>query len=137
MNVYVKRFLHRGLLFGGFGPIITAIVYFGISQSISDFSVDGTEMLLAVISTYVMAFLLAGASVFNQIEHWSHAKSLLWHFAVYYVSYILCYLINNWLPFHWDALLIFTGVFAVGYAIIWLIVYLCVRYTGKKLNEKL
>ena len=27
MNKYVRSFLHRGLMFGGFGPIIIGIVY--------------------------------------------------------------------------------------------------------------
>lgn len=137
MNVYVKRFLHRGMMFGGFGPIIAAIIYFCISKSIPSFTIDGTEMLLTVVSTYVMAFLVAGASVFNQIEHWSFARSLFCHFSLYYIAYVTCYLVNAWIPFSWDALLIFTGVFVGGYALVWGIVYLCVRHTGKKLNEKL
>ena len=27
MNCYVKEFLKRGLMFGGFGPIVAGIVY--------------------------------------------------------------------------------------------------------------
>ena len=137
MNVYLKKFLQRGLMFGGFGPIIAAVIYFAISQSTPSFSIGGVGMLLAVVSTYVVAFLVAGASVFNQIEHWSLARSLLCHFSLYYIAYVTCYLVNAWIPFSWNALLIFTGVFVGGYALVWIIVYLCMRHTGKKLNEKL
>lgn len=137
MNMYVKRFLQRGLVSGGFGPIIAGVVYYCVSLSVPDFSLGGKDVLLAILSTYVMAFLLAGASVFNQVEHWSPARSLLCHFSLYYIAYVTCYLVNAWIPFSWDALLIFTGVFVGGYALVWIIVYLCARHTGKKLNEKL
>ena len=137
MNIYLKRFLQRGLAFGGFGPIIAGIVYYIISLSVPMFALGGKEVLVGIVSTYVLAFLMAGASVFNQIEHWSLARSLFCHFSLYYIAYVTCYLVNAWIPFSWDALLIFTGVFVGGYALVWIIVYLCARHTGKKLNEKL
>ena len=37
MNIYLKRFLQRGLVFGGFGPIIAGIVYYIISLSVPTF----------------------------------------------------------------------------------------------------
>ena len=76
MNTYVKAFLYRGLLFGGFGPIVSAIVFFILSLTLPDFSLSGGQILAATVSTYLLAFIQAGASIFNQIEHWSTAKSL-------------------------------------------------------------
>lgn len=137
MNKYVKEFLHRGMMFSGFGPVIAGIVYLCLCFSIEDFSLSGKEVFLAIISTYLMAFILAGASVFNQIEHWSLAKSTLCHFIAYYMSYIICYLVNSWIPFDLNFLLIFTGIFVVAYFVIWLSVYLSIRATSKKLNKAL
>jgi len=137
MNNYVKQFLHRGMLFGGFGPIIAGIVYFILSLTITGFSLSGKEMLLAIVSTYLLAFLQAGASVFNQIEHWPITKSLACHFFTVYIAYSLCYLLNTWIPFEPMVLAIFTGIFIVAYAIIWITVYLCVRATRNQLNAKL
>ena len=137
MNKYIKEFLHRGLIFGGFGPIIVGIVYLSLSHSIDNFTVGGDELFVANISVYLLAFVQAGASVFNQIEHWSLAKSFLIHLSVIYVAYVLCYLANTWIPFDWIAILIFTAIFVVAYLIIWLTVFLIVRKTSNKLNLKL
>ncbi len=137
MNKYVRDFLLRGMLFGGFGPIVVGIVYFILSKCLADFSLSGGEVCLAIVSTYVLAFLQAGATVFNQIEHWPITKSLLCHFAVLYASYVGCYLLNTWIPFDSSVILIFTAIFVGAYFVIWISVYLAVRATGRKLNEKL
>ena len=137
MNVYVKNFLHRGLLFGGCGPIVAGILYFVLSVTLPSFTLSGKEVFMAIVSTYLLAFLQAGASVFNQIEHWSVPKSLLCHFVTIYVAYSACYLLNTWIPFKPMVLLIFTVIFVVSYFIIWLIVYLAVRSVEKRLNKQL
>ncbi len=137
MNIYLKRFFHRGLIFGGFGPIVTGIVFFILSVTLDDFSISGGQIFLAIISTYLLAFIQAGVSVFNQIEHWSVSKSLLFHFLALYLVYSVCYVANSWIPFEPIVLLIFTAVFAALYFAIWITVYLIVRYTRKRLNEKL
>ena len=76
MNIYTKEFFHRGLMFGGFGPIILGIIYFILSLTIPNFALRGAEVLIAIVSIYLLAFIHAGASVFNQIEKWPLAKSL-------------------------------------------------------------
>ncbi len=133
---YFKKFLHRGLIFGGFGPIIVGIVFFILSLTLEDFSLGGGEVLLAIVSTYLLAFLQAGASVFNQIEHWSVAKSMLCHFATIYLAYVGCYLLNSWIPFDIKVILIFTAIFAVLYLVIWLSVFFTVKTTSKRLNAR-
>ena len=137
MNKYLKQFFLRGLMFGGFGPIIAGIIYFCISLSIDNFTLTGLEVLLGIISTYILAFVHAGVSVFNQIENWPIAKSLLLHMGTLYIAYILCYLVNSWIPFEPTVLLIFTGIFIAAYLIIWAIVYFSVKSTTKKFNKKL
>ena len=137
MNKYLKQFLLRGLIFGGFGPIVAGFVYFFISLSLNDFSLSGFEVLLVIISTYILAFVHAGASVFNQIEHWSTAKSLLFHMGALYIAYVLCYMVNSWIPFEPLVILIFTGIFIASYLIIWAIVYFCIKSTTKKFNKKI
>lgn len=137
MNKYVKEFLHRGLMFGGFGPIIMAIIYLILSYTIKNFSFEGAQIFTAVVSTYLLAFVHAGSSVFNQIEHWSTMKGLLCQLVSLYIAYVVCYLINSWIPFEFSVILIFTAIFVVGYFAIWGIVYLCVKGNAKKLNKKL
>ena len=133
MNKHVKNFLHRGMMFGGFGPIVAGIVYLFLK----DISIDGKEVFVAIISTYLLAFIHAGVSVFNQIEEWSTAKSLLCHLSSLYVIYIVCYLINSWIPFDFKVILIFTVAFILLYLLIWFCVFVAVKSTEKRLNSKL
>ena len=137
MNKYLKSFLYRGLVFSGFGPIVTSIVFWIISLANSNIQFTGTVVLSGMLSTYVLAFIVAGASVINQIEHWPIAKRSLIHLSILYVTYLMCYLVNSWIPFDWIVVLIFTSVFVLTYLIIWLIVYLSNKHITKKMNEKL
>lgn len=137
MNKYLKEFLHRGLIFGGFGPIVAGIVYAILEKTIAGFSLGGTETFLAIISTYLLAFVQAGATVFNQIEDWPLPKSVLCHFVLLYIAYSGCYLLNSWIPFEPMVLVIFSVIFAAAFFIIWLIVYLSVKTVSRKMNSKL
>lgn len=137
MNNYVKSFFHRGLIFGGFGPIVTATVIFTISCFDEEILLNAKDLLIAIVSSYLLAFVQAGASVFNQIEHWSVPKSLFCHFTSLYLTYSLCYIANSWIPFVPQVIGIFTAIFVAVYFAVWITVYLCVRSTSKKLNERL
>ena len=137
MNRYLKEFLHRGLAFAGFGPIILGIIFFILEKTLDDFSVSGGQILLGVVSTYILAFVQAGVSVFNQIEHWPLPKSLFCHFGMLYAVYVICYISNSWIPFEWGVIGIFTAIFVVIYFVIWFTVYFIAKATGKKLNATL
>ena len=137
MNRYLKEFLHRGLMFAGFGPIILGIIFFVLEKTLDDFSVNGEQILLGIVSTYLLAFVQAGVSVFNQIEHWPLPKSLFCHFGMLYVVYVFFYIVNSWIPFEWGVIGIFTAIFVVVYFAIWFTVYFIVKATGKKLNATL
>ena len=137
MNIYLKRFLQRGIAFGGFGPIILGIVFLILSLTINDFSLGGREVCLAIISTYILAFVQAGASVFNQFEEWPIAKSTAVHFLTLYIVYVGCYLLNSWIPFDINVVLIFTAVFFAVYLAVWLAVVISIKATSKKLNKKI
>lgn len=133
----VRDFFFRGLLFGGFGPVIAGIVYLILHFTLEDLTLTGLQVFTVIVSTYLLAFVHAGASVFNQIESWPLAKSTLCHFGLLYIAYVLCYVINSWIPFEPLVLGIFTAIFAVGYAVIWLAVYVSIRVTVKRLNRSL
>ncbi len=137
MKKHLKEFCHRGLVFGGLGPIVLGIVYAIISHIHDGFSLTGNEVLIAIVSTYILAFVQAGVSVFNQIECWPVAKSLLCHFSLLYVTYVVCYLVNSWIPFDIKVIYIFSLIFIVSYFIIWIGVYLSVKMAGRRMNEKL
>ena len=136
MKQYVKQFFARGFAFAGLGPLVCAIVLF-IVDITTGATLSGSDVCLAVFSTYLLAFVQAGASVFNQIEEWPIAKSLFFHFFSIYAVYVFVYLINAWIPRLPIVVAIFTGIFIVTYAVVWLTVYLCVRAHAKRLNARL
>ena len=137
MNKYVKDYLQRGIAFGGVGPIVTGIVFWILQLTGVEVVLNGAEILLAVLSTYILAFVQAGSSVFNQIEEWPLAKSMGLHFLSLYTVYVGCYLINRWIPFAWQVVAVFTGVFILIYLSIWLTVYFVTKSVSKKLNKKI
>ncbi len=132
-----KEFCHRGLMFGGFGPIIMGIIYAVAERTAPNFFLSGMEMFIATVSIYLLAFIQAGTSVFHQIESWSVPKAALCQLGTLYVTYVSCYLLNRWIPFRLSVVLIFTAIFVVGYFVIWLIVYLSVKAVSRKLNKKM
>ncbi|MBR5472603.1 MAG: DUF3021 domain-containing protein [Clostridia bacterium] len=113
------------------------IIYLILSYTVKDFSLDGKDVFTSILSTYLLAFVHAGSSVFNQIEHWSIMKSLFFHFTTLYTVYVGCYLINSWIPFNILVVATFTIIFVVTYFIIWLTVYLCVKSASKKMSRKI
>ena len=137
MNKYLKSFIFRGAVFGGLGPMILGIVYAVLEASIDGFSLGGAEVLIAIVSTYLIAFVQAGASVFNQIEEWQPMKSVLFHFLSIYAVYALAYVMNSWIPFDPRVLLIFTGIFVLVYAVIWLTVYFSIKLVSRKMSARL
>lgn len=137
MNKYLKEFLQRGLIFAGFGPVVLGIIFFILSKTLDDFYVTGGQILLGIVSTYILAFVQAGATVFNQIEHWPLPKSILCHFGSLYAVYVLCYTLNTWIPFEWGVIGIFTAIFVISFFVIWFSVYFIVKATSRKLNKKL
>lgn len=137
MNKYVKEFLLRGMLFSGLGPIVLGIVFLILNFTISDFSLNGVEVFIAIISTYLLAFVQAGTSVFHQIEHWSPLKSAGFQLLSLYLVYLFSYLINSWIPLEVSVIIIFTIIFLVTYLIIWLITYFMIKKLSKNFNKKI
>lgn len=132
-----KEFFHRGLMFGGFGPIIMGIIYAVAEKTTANVSLSGMEVLIAIVSIYLLAFIQAGTSVFHQIETWSVPKAAFCQLGTLYLTYLACYLLNSWIPFRVSVVLLFTAIFVVGYFAIWLVVYLSVKTVSRKLNAKM
>lgn len=137
MNKYVKSFVFRGLIFGGGGPLVLGVVYIVLAFNSNDFSLSGAEAFCGIFSTYLLAFIHAGASVFNSIERWPIAKSIFFHFLTVYCAYLLCYLLNSWIPFNPRVILIFTFAFVVAYFAVWLTTFIIARHITEGFNEKL
>jgi hypothetical protein len=134
---YWKDFLLRGAVFGGLGCIVVAFVYLSIGNATHDTAMTTVDFFWATITGYVLAFVVAGASVFYQIEEWGLAKATLLHLAVLYAAYLGANLLNGWLSRDWLSVGIYTGIFLGIYLVIWGIVVASVTATAKKLNRKI
>lgn len=134
MNKYVKEFCIRGLIFGALGPLVYGIVMMILGFCNVKIEIQGWQILLAIVSTYLLAFIQAGSSVFEQVEEWSSFKSALIHLLTIYVIYLVTYLVNTWIPLNWIAIVIFTAAIIVTFLLIWLICYLVNRKFKNTLN---
>ncbi len=137
MKKYVSEFLKRGALFGGLGPIIAGFVYMIIGFSGTELKLEGYQIFVAIVTSYLLAFIQAGASVFEQIEEFSCFKSLLIHMLVVYSAYLFTYLVNSWIAFRWQVIVLFSAIVLVGFLLIWLITYFLTRRLKNRLNQKL
>ena len=137
MKRYRKEFFLRGMMFGGFGPVILAVVYYIVNKTGVQTVFSGDEVIRGILSVYLLAFVHAGASVFNQIEEWGISKSIGAHFSVLYLVYSVCYLVNSWIPFDIKVFGFFTLIFITVYFVVWDIVYLCIKRSSKLINSKL
>lgn len=137
MKNYVKAFCQRGLMFMAGGPIIMAIIYWVLKCNgvVEYLHVDG--VVKGILSSSLMGFIAAGISVVYSIERLPMLSAILIHGGVLYLDYILVYLLNGWLKQQLLAIAIFTSVFIVGYAIIWLAIWLGIRRQTADLNDNM
>ena len=59
------------------------------------------------------------------------------HGTVLYVSYLITYLLNDWLDLGLIPIIVFSVIFVVGFILIWAIIYLIIRKNIATVNEKL
>ena len=133
----MKEFMKRGLVAAWGGPLILAIVYGILGATGAVESLTPREVCLGVISVTLMAFIAAGVTAVYQTERLPLLSAILIHAGVLYLDYLLMYLFNRWIPRDWGAIGLFTAIFAVGYALVWVIIYCVERKRIVGINKKL
>lgn len=137
MKKNVMEFMRRGLIACGFGPIVLAIVYLVLQQCAVVETLTVNEVCLGIFSLSALAFIAGGINVVYQIERLPLMVAILIHGGVLYVSYLVTYLINNWLARGIKPVLVFTVIFILGYFIIWAVIYSTTKKSTAQMNEKL
>lgn len=137
MKKYVTEFLKRGLMAAAGGPAVLAVVYgilgrVGIIEGLSP-----GEVSMGILTVTLMAFIAAGITMIYTVESLPLISAILIHAGVLYLDYLVMYLLNSWIPRDLNAIGIFTGIFVAGYAIVWLIIYCCIKAKTDKINLKL
>ena len=137
MKKYVLEFYRRGLTACGFGPLVLAVLYLilqcnGVLQTLTV-----NQVCMGIFSLSALAFVAGGVNVVYQMERLPLMAAILIHGAVLYVCYLMVYLLNGWLHDRLIPILVFTGIFVAGYAIVWVMIYSVIRYRTRKINALL
>ena len=135
MKRFWKEFFLRGLLCAGAGPVVLAIIYGILGAGGVAESLTPREVCTGILTITLLAFIAAGMTAIYQMEQLPLPTMILFHGGALYIAYILTYLINGWLSRQLTAILVFTGIFVAGYALVLGIIYFSVRRKAKKLNR--
>ena len=137
MRKITGEFFRRGLAAGGFGPLVLAVLYLILQREVGLETLTVSEVCLGIVSLWALAFITGGMNVVYQIERLPLMAAILIHGGVLYVSYLLTYLVNDWLEWGTAPVLVFTGIFAVGYLVIWAVIWSVTRRHTARVNELL
>ena len=137
MKHFVKVFFRRGLTACGLGPLVLAILYLILQRQglIDSLTVD--QVCMGIFSLAGLAFIAGGMNAVYQIERLPLMLAILIHGAVLYCAYLVTYLINSWLEWSITPVLVFTGIFVVGYLAIWAVIYCIIKRNTEKINAVL
>lgn len=137
MKKYILEFIKRGLMAAWGGPVILAIIYGCLGTSGVVTALTHQEVATGILSITLMAFIIAGISMIYTVEALPLPVAILIHAGVLYLDYLLVYLLNSWIPRNGHGIGVFTAIFAAGYALVWLVIYLCSRKRTRQLNAKM
>lgn len=134
MKGHILDFLRRGMTACGFGPLVLAVFYLILKAQglVQTLTVDA--VCLGIVSLSALAFIAGGMNVVYQIERLPLMAAVSIHGAVLYVSYLATYLVNDWLEWGTGPILVFTGIFVLGYLVIWAVIYSVIRRKTEHLN---
>ena len=137
MKQFSLEFLRRGLVACGFGPVVLAILYLILQKSAGLETLTVKEVCTGIISLTALAFIAGGMNAIYQMERLPLMAAILIHGCVLYLGYLVTYLVNDWLEFGTTPILVFSGIFVVGYLAIWAIIYCIIKRRTARLNEML
>ena len=137
MKQFSLEFLRRGLVACGFGPVVLAILYLILQKSAGLETLTVNEVCTGIFSLTALAFIAGGLNAIYQMERLPLMAAILIHGCVLYLGYLVTYLVNDWLEFGTTPILVFSGIFVVGYLAIWAIIYCIIKRRTARLNEML
>lgn len=134
MKKNVLDFFRRGLIACGFGPIVLAILYLILQHQAAVETLTVNQVCLGIFSLSALAFIAGGMNVIYQIERLPLMVAILIHGSVLYISYLVTYLLNDWLEWGVTPILFFSGIFILGYLAVWAVIYSTTKKKTEKLN---
>ena len=135
MKKHMLDFIRRGLTAWGLGPVILAVLYLILQQKGVLETLSVSQVCIGILSLSALAFIAGGMNALYQIEQLPLMMAILIHGGVLYLSYLATYLVNDWLEWGIAPILVFSGIFVVGYFIIWAIIYWIIKKNTDQINE--
>ena len=135
MKKHILDFLRRGSAAWGLGPVILAVLYLILHQQGVLETLNVSQVCIGIFSLSALAFIAGGMNAIYQIEELPLMVAILIHGGVLYLSYLATYLVNGWLERGIAPILVFSGIFAVGYLVIWAIIYVIIKKNTDRINE--
>ena len=137
MKRIVFDFIRRGLAACGFGPLILAAIYLVLhGHGLLDV-LTVQEVCMGIFTLTALAFIAGGMNVLYQIERLPLMAAVTIHGSVLYVCYMATYLLNGWLEWGTMPVLVFSGIFVIGYLAIWAGIYAVIKRRTERLNAVL
>lgn len=137
MKTHILDFVRRGLVASGFGPPVLAVLYLILHRRGLLETVTVTEVSTGIFSLWSLAFLAGGMNALYQIERLPLMVAIAIHGGVLYSGYLATYLLNGWLEWGTAPILVFTGIFLLGYLAIWAVIYAVTRCNTARVNALL
>ena len=135
MKKHIWDFVLRGCVACGIGPIVLAVLYLIWQDQAVLETLTVNQVCVGIFSVSALAFIAGGMNSIYQIERLPLMVAILIHGVVLYASYLVTYLVNDWLERGIIPILAFTGIFIVGYLVIWVVVYCVGKRRTAKINE--
>ena len=137
MRKNILEFIRRGLIACGFGPMILAVLYLILQNQAGLETLTVNQVCTGIFSISALAFIAGGMNVVYQIEQLPLMWAILLHGCVLYFSYLGTYLVNDWLEWGKAPILVFTGIFVLGYLAVWAVIYSLTRRNTERINMAL
>ena len=137
MKKFVLEFLRRGLVACGLGPSVLAILYLILQQGAAVETLTVDQVCIGIFSLTALAFIAGGMNFVYQIEQLPLMVAIFIHGSVLYISYLVTYLLNDWLEWSITPILVFTCIFIFGYLAIWAVIYSIIKRNADKINAML
>ena len=137
MKKHIVDFMRRGRAACGFGPLVLAVLYLILQEQGILEHLTVNQVCLGIFSITALAFIAGGMNAIYQIERLPLMVAILIHGCVLYVTYLATYLLNGWLNRSTTPILVFSGIFVIGYLIIWAIIYSTIKNKTDHINAML
>ena len=125
----------KATLLGLFGYIAGCAV--GLFFTLQSENIAIATALLYILPGGIPGAIAMGTMVLYDIEEWSLLQATVTHFLIVTGVMLLACFVLKWFEPWSTAFWIMLAVVAIGYFIVWLIMYQCYKKQVRKLNELL